>query len=56
VYQAIRREHPAVRFLLSSAYRVPEDPGGAAMDLPVFRKPWTIGQLARRVRQVLDRE
>jgi CheY-like chemotaxis protein len=56
VYEAIRRENAAVRFLLSSGYRERESVTGVPTNLPVFLKPWTIGEIARRVRQVLDRE
>ncbi len=57
VYEAIRQENPAVRFLLSSGYQQPELPTiQVPANLPVFRKPWTIGELARRVREVLDKE
>jgi PAS domain S-box-containing protein len=56
VYEEIRRENPAVRFLLSSGYRERESVTDVPTGLPVFLKPWTIGEIARRVRQVLDRE
>jgi two-component system, cell cycle sensor histidine kinase and response regulator CckA len=55
VYEAIRREQPGVRFLLSSGYqeradRIVEVPEG----LRVVPKPWTIEELARTVRETLD--
>jgi hypothetical protein len=51
----LRHENPGVRFLLSSGDCEAEVRDVAALaDLPVVRKPWTIGEIARRVREVLD--
>jgi two-component system cell cycle sensor histidine kinase/response regulator CckA len=55
VYEVLRHENPGVRFLLSSGDCEAEVRDVAALaDLPVVRKPWTIGEIARRVREVLD--
>jgi len=46
-----------VRFLLSSGDCEAEVRDVAALaSLPLIRKPWTIGEIARRMREVLDGE
>jgi CheY-like chemotaxis protein len=56
VLAAVRRVSTGVPFLLSSGYSEREIAtlDASATGVPVFRKPWTIEQLARRVRAMLD--
>jgi PAS domain S-box-containing protein len=54
VYEVLRHENAGVRFLLSSGHCEAETRDVAATSLPLVRKPWTIGEIARRVREVLD--
>jgi hypothetical protein len=57
VYEVLLQEDPGVRFLLSSGDCEAEARDvGALSSLPQVRKPWTIGEIARRVRDVLDWE
>jgi PAS domain S-box-containing protein len=57
VYQAIRSENPAVRFLLSSGYRDAEQLGiTISARLGLIRKPWTIDDIAQKVREMLDQQ
>ena len=50
---ALRRQGLAPRFLLTSGYTARQDEA-AALDVPLLPKPWTPGQLSRRVREILD--
>jgi len=56
VYDALRAHEPPIRFLMASGY----SPGaGLTKDLPTvavpfLRKPYTLTELAQRVREVLD--
>jgi two-component system cell cycle sensor histidine kinase/response regulator CckA len=55
VYEVLRQEDPGVRFLLSSGDCDAETEDVTALEhLPLVRKPWSIGEIARRVRDVLD--
>src|SRR5207249_3016782 len=58
LYDALRREGRAMRFLFASGYSDPDGRGGARLDpaLPFLRKPWTANDLLLRVREVLDRD
>ena len=56
VYEALRHHEPPIRFLIASGYS-PVSAGQAhspTAQVPFLRKPWTLGELARRVREVLD--
>ncbi len=56
VYEALRNHEPPIRFLIASGYS-PTSAGHAhqpTAQIPFLRKPWTLGELARRVREVLD--
>jgi len=46
-----------MKFLFASGYTARDlgATGVIAADLPFIHKPWTIADLARRVREVLDR-
>ena len=50
---ALRRQGMAPRFLLTSGYTARHDEA-VAPDVPLLPKPWTPGQLSRRVREILD--
>ena len=50
---ALRRQGMAPRFLLTSGYTARQDESDA-LDVPLLPKPWTPGQLSRRVREILD--
>jgi CheY-like chemotaxis protein len=50
---ALRRQGLTPRFLLTSGYTERTDEA-AELGVPLMPKPWTPGQLARRVRQVID--
>lgn len=50
---ALRRKGLAPRFLLTSGYTARASEA-EALKVPLMDKPWTPGQLARRVREVLD--
>jgi CheY-like chemotaxis protein len=55
LHEALRREAPGIRFLLASGYRMSDGeiaPGVAT--IPFLAKPWTLAELAGRVREVLD--
>jgi PAS domain S-box-containing protein len=57
LYRTLRREGHPVRFLFTSGYSAQEIPQA---DLPegevtLLQKPWTIADLAHRVREALDR-
>jgi two-component system cell cycle sensor histidine kinase/response regulator CckA len=55
VYEVLHQENPGVRFLLSSGECEAETRDVAALEhLPLVRKPWTIGEIARQVREALD--
>ncbi len=56
VYEALKHHEPPIRFLIASGYS-PTSAGHAhapSAQVPFLRKPWTLGELARRVREVLD--
>ena len=57
LYQAIRREDPAVRFALVTGYAERDLGRDGKLDsrVPLIFKPWTVPDLARHVRQTLDR-
>jgi hypothetical protein len=60
LYETLRHEGQAVRFLYSSGYTAADlsAKGGAAPG-PVIahlRKPWTLTEIARAVREALDAE
>jgi CheY-like chemotaxis protein len=55
VYEVLRRREPPIRFLMASGY----SPGAGLRDrptvaVPFLRKPYTLTELAYRVREVLD--
>ena len=50
---ALRRQGMQPRFLLTSGYTAREDEA-TALNVPLLAKPWTPGQLSRRVRELLD--
>ncbi len=56
VHEALQKEGGRVRFLLMSGYVSDEAQGrpGGALGVPFLQKPWTIAELARKVREVLD--
>jgi len=51
--EALRRQGMSPRFLLTSGYTERTEEA-AALGVPLMPKPWTPGQLARRVREILD--
>jgi PAS domain S-box-containing protein len=56
VYEALRNHEPPIRFLIASGYS-PASAGHLhqpTAQIPFLRKPWTLGDLARSVREVLD--
>ena len=56
VYEALRHHEPPIRFLLASGYS-PTTAGHEhhpTARIPFLRKPWTLSELARQVRTVLD--
>ncbi len=57
VYQVLLQENPGVRFLLSTGDCEAETRDVTALaNVPLIPKPWSIGEIARRVREVLDGE
>ena len=56
VYEALRSRQPPIRFLLASGYSPTSlgHPHHPTVDVPFLRKPWTLSELARRIRAVLD--
>jgi CheY-like chemotaxis protein len=56
LHDILRRELPAVRFLLASGYTVDDgaDGGIRSTGIPFLAKPWTLSELGARVREVLD--
>ena len=57
LYDTARAEGATMKFLFASGYTA-RDLGATGVidaDLPFIHKPWTIADLARRVREVLDR-
>lgn len=56
LYQRLRDEGIRVPFLLASGYSPHEVGGGAhpRHDLPFLPKPWTLNELTRKVRELLD--
>jgi len=57
LYATIRREGMSVPFLFASGYGPGESPDGSVpeAEAPYLPKPWTLEDLADKVRQVLDR-
>ncbi len=57
VYEALRHHEPPIRFLLCSGYSPASvsHPHQPAARVPVLRKPWSVPDLALKVREVLDR-
>ena len=56
IYEALRNHEPPIRFLLASGYS-PTTAGHShrpTAQIPFLRKPWTLSELARQVRAVLD--
>ncbi|MFQ6047508.1 MAG: PAS domain S-box protein, partial [Gemmatimonadales bacterium] len=56
VFDAIRRKGGTVKFLFSTGYssRNAEERGALEPAVPILRKPWTVEQMARVVRDTLD--
>jgi len=56
VYEALANHEPPIRFLLSSGYSPTSagHPYRPTAQVPFLQKPWTLGELARKVREVLD--
>jgi CheY-like chemotaxis protein len=54
LYQRLRDEGIRVPFLLASGYSPHEIGGGHHPDLPFLPKPWTLNELTRKVRELLD--
>jgi two-component system cell cycle sensor histidine kinase/response regulator CckA len=52
---ALRRQGSKAGMLLTSGY-TPRAADAAAMEVPLLPKPWTPAQLARRVRETLDKD
>ncbi|MEO8138227.1 MAG: hypothetical protein ABI742_01215 [Gemmatimonadota bacterium] len=55
LFEAMRRERPGVRFLLTSGYTGEEVRRSASpnVELPFLSKPWTINELLAAVREML---
>ena len=58
LYRRLRREGKTVPFLLTSGFTVRDVRESSELDpdLPFLPKPWTLTELASKVREVLDRE
>ncbi len=58
LYQAVRAEARAMRFLFTSGYREREvrTNGGFSPSIPFLHKPWTVSELLAQVRGVLDQD
>ncbi len=56
LYQALQKVRPDVKVLFMSGYTMRSGLDSAALDpsLPLLRKPWTLGQLASAIRELLD--
>ncbi len=56
LYHSIRRGGRPVRFLMASGYPGRQDAAGAEVDprVPFIKKPWRMGNLLEKVREVLD--
>ena len=58
LYEIVRREDASVKFILCTGYTALDLQEHTALDPmpPVLRKPWTLTEIARQVREVLDEE
>ncbi len=56
LYEAVRREDEAVRFIFASGYSAVDARERETLDprVPFLRKPWTLHDLAQQVRETLD--
>ncbi|MDH3497004.1 MAG: PAS domain S-box protein [Gemmatimonadota bacterium] len=56
LYEAVRREDDAVRFIFASGYSAADARERETLDprVPFLRKPWTLNDLAQQVREALD--
>ena len=55
LYERLRADGDAVPFLFASGYERDDlDKGALAAELPFIAKPWTLADLVKRVREVLD--
>ncbi len=56
LYQALRERGAQVPFLFASGYTAGDVEESAQLDpgLPFLAKPWTLSELAQKIRQVLD--
>jgi len=56
LYQSLREEFGAVRFVLMSGYGDRRVEGGKPLDaeIPLLEKPWALSELLTTVRRVLD--
>jgi PAS domain S-box-containing protein len=56
LYQELRTRGADVKVLFTSGYTLRDGPQDVELDpgLPLLRKPWTLGQLAVAIREVLD--
>jgi PAS domain S-box-containing protein len=56
LYEAMSREHPGVRFLLTSGYTGEEvsQTTPTTVDIPFLAKPWTLQELLTAVRDALE--
>jgi FixJ family two-component response regulator len=56
LYHTLREAGSAVRFLLASGYPGRQAPAGTELDpsVPFIKKPWRMGKLLDKVREVLD--
>lgn len=56
LFEAVSRERPGVRFLLTSGYTGEEvrESAPSSVELPFLAKPWTLEELLNAVREALD--
>ncbi len=56
MYRQLQREFPDVKVLFMSGYMLRDgfDSTGLDSSLPLVRKPWTLAQLAGRIREIFD--